>query len=62
MVIMKFQDNDPLKYLHVPRRKRLSEDKGSDSDALDDKTGDDGNFDRDEIRTRGEVVSKEDLT
>lgn len=54
----RFPDDDPLKALHVPRRKRLTEDTGDDSDALDKKTGDDGGFDRDAVRAQTEVVDE----
>lgn len=58
---MRFPDDDPLKGLHVPRRKRLNEDTGNDSDALDKKTGDDGGFDRDAVRAQTQVVGEDAL-
>lgn len=64
---LRFLKGDPLRDLHVPRRKRLSDDgaqgrhleNDSDSNALDEATGDDTDFDRDEVRERGGVVSEE---
>lgn len=57
----RFPDDDPLKALHVPRRKRLTEDTGDDSDALDDRTGDDGGFDRQVVRAKREVIDEKQL-
>lgn len=54
-----FTKDDPLYYLHVPRRERLAEDGGSGSDAS--LGGSDDGFDRDKVKDRGEVVPAEDL-
>ena len=57
---LKFLKGDPLRDLHVPRRKRFDDDGfDDDSDAMDDSTGDDADFDREEVRNRGGVVSEE---
>lgn len=56
---MRFAKDDPLRDLHVPKKDRLDEDGGRGSDALDDRTGDDTDFDRDEVRSRGGVVPPE---
>lgn len=61
---MKFAKDDPLRYLHVPKSERLDDDgvAGDDHDAVDEITHDrDRDFDRDEVRSRGGVVSQEDL-
>lgn len=50
---LRFRSDDPLRQLHVPRRQRQDSDgpRGSDSDALDDRSGDDtADLDRDAIR------------
>lgn len=57
----RFRKDDPLRYLHVPRRKRLDTDGGPDSDALDGDTGADDDIDREDVRDRGGVVSERDL-
>jgi hypothetical protein len=61
----RFRKDDPLRDLHVPKKDRLSDDRGIDSTALDQETGDDIDFDRDEVRNdpryRGRVVRPEDL-
>ena len=64
---LKFLKRDPLRHLHVPKRKRLDDDgplglhleDESDSNALDEATGDDTDFDRDEVRERGGIISEE---
>lgn len=56
---IRFPEDDPLRYLHAPRRQRLSDDEGDFSDATDEITPDD--FDRDAVRNRGGVVSEADL-
>lgn len=56
-----YRKDDPLRYLYVPRHKRLDTDGGPDSDALDGDTGADDDIDRDQVRNRGDVVSERDL-
>ncbi|KKN08564.1 hypothetical protein LCGC14_1055410 [marine sediment metagenome] len=65
---LRFREDDPLRYLHVPKKERLNDDgvPGVEGDtAFDDETGDDTDFDRDEVRNdpqnRGRVVPPEDL-
>ena len=61
---IRFRKDDPLRELHVPKKDRLDDDGetgADDSTALDDETGDDTDFDREEVRNRGGVVSLEDL-
>lgn len=53
-----FDDDDPLKDLHVSRWRRKRSDGGKASDASEG--GVDG-FDRTEVRSRGGVVPAEDL-
>lgn len=55
----RFSKDDPLHDLHVPRRKRLAEDVGRTANAL--VGGKDDEFDRDEVRNRGEVVDEKEL-
>ncbi len=62
---LRFRKDDPQRYLHVPRKDRLDDDgpwdlQGDDT-AQDDETGDDTDFDRDEVRNRGEVLPPEAL-
>ena len=58
---LRFLKGDPLRDLHVSKRKRFDSDgqHDSDSNALDENTGDDTDFDREEVRNRGEIVSEE---
>ena len=64
---LKFLKGDPLRHLHVPKRKRLDDDgpqgqhleDEADSNAFDEATGDDTDFDREEVRNRGNIVSEE---
>jgi hypothetical protein len=43
----KFSEDDPLRYLHVSRRKRHDTDEGEGSNAITDETGaDDDDLDR----------------
>lgn len=56
---IRYRKDDPLRYLHVPRRKRKDDDEGRGTDARDD--GDDADFDRDEVRNRGGVVGEAEL-
>lgn len=58
---LRFAKDDPLRDLHVPRKDRLADDGGRGSDARDDQTGDDTDFDRDEVRKRGGIVPPEFL-
>ncbi len=62
---IRFRKDDPMRYLHVPKRDRLDRDVGNDSTAVDGETGNDTDFDRDEVRgdpqNRGRVVPPEDL-
>ncbi len=62
---LRFRKDDPLRDLHVPKWDRLNDDRGMDSTALDQKTGDDIDFDRDAVRNdprnRGRVVPPEEL-
>lgn len=57
----RFRKDDPLRYLHVPKKDRLDTDEGDFSDATDEVTGEADDFDREEVRDRGGVVSAEDL-
>ncbi len=61
----RFRKDDPLRDLHVPKKDRLDDDGGAASTALDGATGDDTDFNRDEVRNdpryRGRVVRPEDL-
>lgn len=62
---LRFAKDDPLRDLHVPKRKRLTNDPhDGDDDGTDPATGEAGtdDVDRDEVRQRGEVVSQRDLT
>lgn len=54
---LRYRKDDPLRYLHVPRKDRLSDDGGPASDASTDQE----DFDRDEVRQNTEVVAEEDL-
>lgn len=56
---MRFPKDDPLRDLHVPKRQRLDDDGGRGSDALDDQTGDDADFDRDAVRANTTVIPPE---
>lgn len=58
---LRFRKDDPLRDLHVPRKDRLDDDGGTDSDAFDTESGYDDDFDRDEVRNRGDVVPPEAL-
>lgn len=73
---LRFRKDDPMRELHVPKRDRLDDDGSGlqvedgkwvedDSTAIDRETGDDTDFDRDEVRgdpsNRGRVVAPEDL-
>lgn len=62
---LRFRKDDPLRDLHVPKRDRLNDDRGMGSTALDQETGDDIDFDREEVRgdpsNRGRVVPPEEL-
>lgn len=49
-----------MRYLHVPRRRRLNSDEGPESVALDENHPVES-FDKDEVRNAGEVVSRDDL-
>ncbi len=65
--LIRFRKDDPMRYLHVPKRDRLDDDgddeAGDGSTALDG--GDDTDFDRDEVRgdplNRGRVMPPEAL-
>ena len=45
---IRYRADDPLRYLRVPRRKRLTRDEGPRSTALN--PDNDGDFDRDMVR------------
>lgn len=54
----KFAEDDPLRYLHVPRRERQKTDDGPGATALGNETGDDAE-DLNEYRPGGKHYSDE---
>jgi hypothetical protein len=58
---VRFRADDPLRYLHVPRRKRLTEDEPGERGSDASEGGHDADFDRDAVREQTEVMPPEAL-
>lgn len=58
---LRYRNDDPRRYLHVPKAERLDDDTGPDSVAADDITGEPDAFDRDAVRARTTIVDEADL-